>query len=172
MTAHSLTRTSSATAAPSLPGTWKLGAGRAISLQPAQDGALRIAHGCVWATFDGPHGGPANDLGDYVVGSGTTMQVHANQRLVLQAWDDQRPAYFSWEPAPEVAHSVAADVPAEVLQPLADLRTALDLGLGAVARLAAGVGRLAWGLVAPRGRLADCALNAHSKAGRAHCAMS
>ncbi len=170
MTAHSLTRTSSAAA--SLSGTWKLGAGRAISLQPAQDGALRVAHGCVWATFDGPHGGPANDLGDHVVGSGTTMQVHANQRLVLQAWDERRPSYFSWEPAPGAAHFAPADVQAEVLQPLADLRAALALGAGAFARLAGGLVHWAWALVAPRGRLADCALNAHSKAGRAHCAMS
>ena len=47
--------------APALPGTWKLGRGRAITLRPTTDGILRIAHGRVWATVDGPHGGTPAD---------------------------------------------------------------------------------------------------------------
>jgi hypothetical protein len=158
-------------AAPALPGTWKLGAGKAITLRPHEEGALRVAHGCLWATFDGPHDGPANDAGDHVVGTGHSMRLRANQRLVIQAWDARRPAYFSWEPASEAVRLRRVSL-AGVLQPLADLRAALGLAAGAVARLAGGLARLAWDVAAPRGRLADCALNAHSKACRAHGAMS
>lgn len=169
MTGSTLTQMS--TAAPALPGTWKLGAGKAITLRPQEEGALRVAHGCVWATFDGPHDGPANDAGDHVVGSGHRMRLRAHQRLVIQAWDARRPAYFSWEPAPRAAHGRRVSL-AGVLQPLADLRAALGLAAGAVARLAAGLVGLAWEVAAPRGRLADCALNAQAKACRAHGAMS
>lgn len=50
--------------ATALAGTWKLGAGRAITLEPRETGLLRIAHGSVWATGDGPHGGALNNQGD------------------------------------------------------------------------------------------------------------
>lgn len=150
-----------------LPGTWKLGAGRAITLQPAEQGVLRVAHGRIWATFDGPHHGPRNDQGDHVVGVGERLWVRAGQRIVIQAWDREQPAYFSWDPAtaPVAARSVSL---AGVLQPLADLRLALAFGAGAAARLAAGVARLAWDVVAVRER----ALTAQARACRAQGAMS
>lgn len=150
-----------------LPGTWKLGAGRAITLQPAEHGVLRVAHGRIWATFDGPHHGPQNDQGDHVVGVGERVWVRAGQRIVIQAWDREQPAYFSWDPAtaPVAVRTVSL---AGVLQPLADLRLALAFGAGAVARLAAGVARLAWDVVAVRERAAT----AQASACRAQGAMS
>lgn len=163
-------------AAPALPGTWKLGAGRAITLQPTQDGAVRVAHGRIWGTYDGPHGGPLNDLGDHVIGAGEQLWVRAGQRIVIQAWDRGAPAYFSWDPVAAPAAQPVLTL-AAVLQPLADLRLALVFGAGAAARLATGLLRFGWEAVAVRSRetlaaCADCALSAQSKAPRAHGAMS
>lgn len=164
MTSQTLTQLQQS-AAPTLPGTWKLGAGRAITLRPREDGRLHIAHGRVWATFDGPHAGAVNDLGDRVVGAGESLSVRAGQRLVVEAWDGKAPAYFSWEPQPAVQPQSAAAM-AGVVQPLADLRLALALGAGAAARLALGLARLVLAPLAPR------ALSAHASACRAHGAMS
>ena len=137
--------------APTLPGTWKLGAGRAITLQPTEAGFVRIAHGQVWATYDGPHHGALNEMGDHVIGAGDRLWLRSGQRLVIQAWDRQAPAYFSWDPAPAVARVPALRL-AGVLQPLADLRLAVAIGTRAVARLASGLAHLAWDVVAPRQR--------------------
>jgi hypothetical protein len=176
MTGQTLTQLHQSSSALALPGTWKLGAGQAITLQPAQGGAVRVAHGQLWATYDGPHGGSLNDQGDLVVGTGEQLWVKAGQRIVIQAWDRKAPAYFSWDPAvtPSMVRTVNL---ASVLQPLADLRLALAFGVGAFGRLAGGVARLAWDVVAVRSRetlvaCADCAATAHSKARRAHGAMS
>ena len=81
-----------------LPGTWKLDARRAVTLQPAEDGEVRVAHGRVWATYDGPHHGAMNDFGDYVIGAGDRLWVRAGQRLVIQSWERHAPAYFTWDP--------------------------------------------------------------------------
>lgn len=158
---------------PALPGTWKLASGRAITLEPREAGTLKVEHGRVWATFDGPHEGALNDLGDHVIGVGERLHVRPGQRLVLEPLNGGAPAYFSWDPAPVRVRSPAPDM-ARVVQPLGDLRAALALGAGAAGRLVAALAGLAWGLVAPRGRdrLADCALNAQSRACRAHGAMS
>ncbi|WP_298925612.1 DUF2917 domain-containing protein [uncultured Ramlibacter sp.] len=157
--------------APALPGTWKLDAGRAISLRPREDGVLRIAHGRLWATFDGPHGGPPNDQGDEILGVGDQLRLRTGQRLVVEAWDAQAPAYFSWEPVPQAVASPSRRF-APVLQPLADLRLAAVLGAGAAARLVAGLAALALGGVSGRAARADCAFNAQSRACRAHGAIS
>lgn len=159
--------------APSLPGTWKLGARRAITLRPREDGTLRIAHGSVWATFDGPHQGALNDQGDRVVGTGGLLRLRAGQRVVVEAWDTEAPAYFSWDPAPAPAVDLSRRR-AGVVQPLADLRLAVALGAGAAGRLAVGLGGLALDAAGLRGRatLEDCAFNAQSRACRAHGAMS
>lgn len=158
---------------PSLSGTWKLASGRAITLEPREAGTLKVAHGRLWATYDGPHQGALNELGDHVVGVGERLHLRRGQRLVVEPLNGRAPSYFSWDPAPIAAHSTAPDI-ARVVQPLADLRAALALGAGAAGRLAAGLAGLAWDLVAPRGRdaLADCAFNAQSRACRAHGAMS
>ena len=173
MAVQTLSQTQQSSSSPALPGTWKLASGRAITLEPRESGTLRVAHGQLWATYDGPHGGPLNDLGDHILGVGGQLRVRAGQRLVVEAWDSQAPAYFSWDPLPEAARRPAVSL-ARVVQPLADLRAALALGAGAAGRLVAGLGGLAWDLVAGRGRetLADCAFNAQSRACRAHGAMS
>jgi Protein of unknown function (DUF2917) len=132
-----------------LPGTWKLAPGRAVSLRPREDGVLRVAHGHVWVTFDGPHAGPLNDLGDRVLGAGEEMQVLAGRRVVLEPNGRTEPAYFSWEfaSAPEPVRVERAEL---VLQPLHDLRLALGLAGGAAARLAAGLARLLLVSLLPR----------------------
>lgn len=132
-----------------LPGTWKLGAGRAITLRPTEGGTVRVAHGRVWATYDGPHGRGPDDSGDRVVGSGGALQVQPGQRIVMEAWGVDDAAYFSWEPAavPQAAEAVRLTA---VTQPLADLRLALVFGTGALARLLAGALRLAVSRALPR----------------------
>ena len=169
MASQMLSQTQQSTAASALPGTWKLAAGRAITLEPREAGVVKVAHGRVWATYDGPHSGPRNDLGDHIVGVGGQLRLRAGQRMVIEASNGASPAYFSWDPLP-----VAVPVPrlARLVQPLADLRLALVFGAGAAGRLVAGLGGLAWEMVAGRGRatLADCARSA--QACRAHGAMS
>jgi len=76
----------------------ELRAGRAVSLQPAQSSKLRLASGCVWATFDGPHHGPANDWGDLVLCAGDELTLGAGQRLVIESWRAGVPAAFNWHP--------------------------------------------------------------------------
>src|SRR5215208_3052791 len=129
MTVQTLTQTQQSPAAATLPGTWKLAAGRAITLRPREPGILRVAHGQLWVTFDGPHKGPRNDLGDHVIGAGERLPLRAGQRLVVEAWNDGAPAYFSWDPLP--VHSNAPRL-AAVAQPLADLRLACSFGADAV----------------------------------------
>ncbi|HVZ42360.1 MAG TPA: DUF2917 domain-containing protein [Ramlibacter sp.] len=135
--------------AASLPGTWKLGAGRAVTLQPAEDGLMRVSHGRIWATYDGPHRGALNDFGDYVVGAGDRLWVRAGQRLVIQSWERQSPAYFSWDPVVQT-RPVREISFAPVMQPLADLRLALSIGLRASGKLASGIARIARDCVMPR----------------------
>src|SRR5438045_6797651 len=103
--------------APRLPGTWKLPAGRALTLQPREAGRLKVAHGQLWATYDGPHPGVLEQSGDHVLGAGDELRLRPGQRLVIEPWNGDAPAYFSWEPAP--AHrSARALSSAGVLQPL------------------------------------------------------
>ena len=172
MAVQTLAQMHQSTSAPQLPGTWKLGAGRAITLRPSESGFVRVAHGQLWATFEGPHQGPLNDQGDHVLGVGGRLWVRAGQKIVIQAWDRDIPAFFSWDPAPAAAVAPAVTL-ASVLQPLADLRLAVAFGAGAAARLVAGFVRLAWDVVAVRERVAlpDC-LTADARACRAHGAMS
>jgi hypothetical protein len=164
-------QTQQSSAGPVLPGTWKLVPGRAITLEPREAGTLKVAHGQLWVTLDGPHGGTPDDAGDLFIGVGNEVTLRAGERMVVEAWNDNAPAYFSWDPLPE---PVAAARLVRLVQPLADLRLALALGAGALVRLLTGLGGLAWDLVAPRGRetLDACALNAQSRACRAHGAMS
>jgi hypothetical protein len=161
MAAPTLTQSHQSTVA--LAGTWKLAAGRAITLQPREPGLLRIAHGSVWATCDGPHAGALNDQGDRVLGAGERMHVRRGQRVVLEAWNRSLPAYFSWDPAPQAAPR--RDRAADLAQPAEDLRRAVALGASAAGRLAGALLALGWAW-AGRGRpaRADWARNAHSSA--------
>lgn len=143
-------------AAPSrtLPGTWKLARGRAITLRPGTNGILKVAHGRVWATTDGPHGLAPDDSGDHVLEVGRSMWVRAGQRVVIEAYNAAGASYFSWDPvlAPVDAPAAARRriSLAEVVQPLADLRAAFGLAGAALGRLAVGVARV--GLELVRGR--------------------
>jgi hypothetical protein len=85
---------------PPLPGTWKLAAGRAMTLRPRKPGLLRVASGRLWVTRDGPHTGALNDLGDHILHAGDEMRLHAGRHWVLEAWTGAGPAYFNWEPLP------------------------------------------------------------------------
>src|SRR4051812_29012015 len=96
-----LIQTHQSLSATALPGTWKLAPGRAITLRPSETGVLRVANGQIWATCDGPHQGPMNDLGDRVISTGGQLPVRAGERLVVEVLDGQAPAYFSWDPLPE-----------------------------------------------------------------------
>jgi hypothetical protein len=144
MNERSAARLLASAPAAALPGTWKLVRGRAVTLRPATDGILRIAHGRVWATVDGPHGRAPDDSGDHVLQAGRSMYVRAGQRVVIEAWNAQGASYFAWDP-------VFADAPAArrvnmaiVLQPLADLRVALAQAGHALGQLGHGLGQLAW----------------------------
>lgn len=146
-TAAQLLQASPATA---LPGTWKLARGRAITLRPGTNGILRVAHGRVWATIEGPHGVTPYDSGDHVLEVGRSMWIRAGQAVVVEAWNPRGASYFSWDPvlAPVPAPAARARVNlAGVLQPLSDLRLAAGLAGGAVLRLLAGIGRLGLELV-------------------------
>lgn len=147
MTAPSVARILDSAPSTALPGTWKLVRGRAVTLRPATDGILRVAHGRVWATLDGPHGCTPFDGGDHVLQVGRSMYVRAGQRIVLEAWNASGASYFAWDPvfAPAMATAARPRVnPGIVLQPLADLRLALGLALGALGRLGAGLAHLGW----------------------------
>ncbi len=142
----------------SLPGCWKIEAGRALTLRPRRSGVLRIAHGRVWVTMDGPHEqGQAS--GDLFLVPGRGLVVQAGQRIVVESYGAGRAdsAYFSWDPLPG-AQGQAVDGavrPATrwqggVVQPLRDLGLALGLAGAAAGRLVRGVAGLAGGLLPVR----------------------
>ncbi|QJW85246.1 DUF2917 domain-containing protein [Ramlibacter terrae] len=122
-TAAQLLQASPATA---LPGTRKLARGRAITLRPGTNGILRVAHGRVWATLEGPHGVTPTDSGDHVLEVGRSMWIRAGQAVVVEAWNPRGASYFSWDPvlAPAPAPVRPQLNLAGVLQPLSDLRLA------------------------------------------------
>lgn len=129
---------------PVLPGTWKLGAGRAITLHPREDAVLKIAHGRVWVTFDAPQRGHGNELGDHFLSAGEQMTVQAGQRAVIESYGpgSQETAYFSWDALPAAVRSPVRAVSRwqlAVVQPLVDLRLALGMAGGALVRLASGL---------------------------------
>jgi len=145
-----LTRILASAPAAALPGTWKLARGRAITLRPSSDGIVRIAHGRVWATVDGPHGGTPDTAGDHVLEVGRSMYIRAGQRVVLEAWNESGASYFAWDPVFATVPVAGARLNfAVVLQPLGDLRMAASIALRALGQLGAGLARLAWELAHP-----------------------
>ncbi|HEY8048995.1 MAG TPA: DUF2917 domain-containing protein [Ramlibacter sp.] len=129
-------------AEPTLPGTWKLAAGRAITLEPREPGILKVAHGRLWATFEGPHAGRLNESGDHFMGTGEQVRIAPGQRMVVEAWNEGCPAYFSWDPLP--APAPVRRTAADVAQPLSELRLAVVYGAHAASRLASGLAQIAW----------------------------
>jgi hypothetical protein len=141
-----------------LPGCWKLVAGRAITLQPNEPGVVRIAHGQIWATFDGPHRGSFYNLGDHFLGAGEKLNVQAGQRLVIESWPGagNDPAYFSWDPASAAQPQRVAQASRwheQVARPFAELGVALAMAIGAFGRLVWGLAGYGEFLVAGRGRV-------------------
>lgn len=157
--------------APELAGTWKLVAGRALTLRPGEPGVLGIARGSVWATADGPHHGPLNDRGDRFLHPGEQMTLRLGQRLVIEAGDRHRPAYFSWDPIEQRERRPIRA--AAWAQPLEDLRLAAVLGANAAGRLLAALAGLPleWSR-RERPSRPECAFNAHSSACRAQGAIN
>lgn len=130
----------SLSAAP-LAGFWQLPVGRALKLQPRQAGVLRIAQGRAWVTFDGPHAGHANALGDHVLLGGEQLAVAAGKELVIESLDPAvGPAMlFAWTPSPTAASASVVPTGAGLAQPLRDLWQTLRMGAAALARLFVGL---------------------------------
>jgi len=148
-------------AEPALPGTWKLAPGKAITLEPRDSGILRVAHGRLWITLEGPHAGRLNESGDHVMGVGEQLRLKPGQRVVLEPWNEGCPSYFSWDPLVDVAPARRMRLE-DIVQPLADLRLALAFGGHAVARLVTGLATMAWQSVfAPRGTFEERACGRH-----------
>ena len=137
MSTQTLSQTHQST---SPPGAWKLAPGRALTLQPREAGIFRVALGRMWVTLDGPHRGPANDLGDHVFDAGARLHLRAGQRLVIEAWDAHTPAYFSWDSVRALA-PVSLPQSAGVRQSVADLSWAVRLAVAATGALAAALAK-------------------------------
>jgi Protein of unknown function (DUF2917) len=151
----SLALTQSQQSALRLPGTWRLEPARAVTLRPREDGVLRVAHGGVWITFDGPHGGPPDDQGDIFLGAGEKMPVRAGRRIVLESSDRGAPAWFSWDFAPQFQPVRASRLQA-VSQSWSEVQIAAVLGVRAVWQLGAAVVALAAGALLPRPHRNEC----------------
>ncbi len=146
-------------------GSWSLSSGRAVTLQDAHAAVLRITHGRVWATVDGPHAGPANNQGDIFLKAGERLTLQPGQRVVIEPWSASanEAVYFAWDAAPAVplltlqrqARS-GSRMQAAVLCPLRDFGLALKMAAQALGRLVWGIAGLSEFLVAGRGRVQPC----------------
>lgn len=150
--------------AAALPGSWKLDAGRALTLRPLRGGVLRITQGRVWLTLDGVQDN-AQAAGDVFLVPGRALMVQAGQRLVLESAGVKRDAaaHFSWDPLPQAqARALHGALGAggrwqqAVAQPLRDLGLALGQAGAALGRLALGVAGLATGPVAAGTQQRSC----------------
>ena len=74
--------------------------GGAVLPLGAGGGRLEVLHGRVWLTRSG-------DLDDHVVETGATLDVPADGRSLVEAWDDSEPALVAWRPTPLTARIVA-----------------------------------------------------------------
>ena len=83
-------------------GTWLLPPRQAMTLQPAHDGVLRVARGELWATFDGPHPGPANGRGDRFLQAGDSLELRSGERLVIEPTQTATAARFTWDALPSL----------------------------------------------------------------------
>ncbi len=159
-------------------GSWHLRRGHAVHLRGKEAAVLRINAGRVWATLDGPHSGPANDLGDRVLAAGEHLTLPAGQGVVIEPWSraacklpatttrlapsEPDGAFFSWDALsaaqPEPVHASASAAARARLQravgePLRELGQALWHVALALGHLVAGVAGLGEFLVAGRGRV-------------------
>jgi Protein of unknown function (DUF2917) len=148
-------------------GSWQLAAGHAVTLHDDRAAVLRITHGSVWATVDGPHAGPANNQGDVFLSAGERLTLQAGQRVVIEPCSDSNSAneavYFSWDPAlatvdvPPQPYAVAGSrMQVAVVRPLRDFALALKMAAQALGRLVWGIAGLSEFLIAGRGRVQPC----------------
>lgn len=150
-----------------LAGSWKLDAGRAITLNPRERSVLEISQGRVWLSVGARPGHPSEAAQDLVLVHGQTLVIERGQQVVMESWYLRGGApsavAFCWDTAPVAALAVDAAVDWElgVAQPLRDLVCALGQGgravgaavaatLGASGRLAAGLLRFALHRIAPQ----------------------
>ncbi|MBK0394724.1 DUF2917 domain-containing protein [Ramlibacter algicola] len=105
-------------------GSWKLGAARAMTLDPVRDGLLRVASGQLWATFDGPHPPVGVREGDLILEEGQAIFVAAGERVVIEGTLRGEDTYFLWEPLPAV-QSVPIERWRAVAAPWRELQGAL-----------------------------------------------
>jgi Protein of unknown function (DUF2917) len=180
---HQIEHQSGELPAPTLSGYCKLEAGHALTLHARQAGVLRITRGRVWLTFDITEKNAAARTGDHFLSRGESLQLAAGEAVVMEPYGlgHVPAAYYSWEAA-AASRPVVLSSSAGVRQPLADLRLALGLALGALGRLTRG---LAAGGVAgltgfatifvaarARGDWAERAFKAQSSDTRAHCSIN
>lgn len=123
---------------------WRLGAGRALTLQPRDAAELRVTQGRIWATLDGPHVGAANESGDLVLQIGQRLVLRPGQRVVIESWDPvaQGPACFVWQTQPTrlpLSMHSGSRWQTAVAQPLRDLQQGLQ-------QAASACGQLLWGV--------------------------
>lgn len=149
-----------------LAGSWKLDAGRAITLNPRERSVLEISQGRVWLSVGARPGQPDQATEDIVLLQGQTLVIEPGQRVVMESWYLRGGApsavAFCWDSAPVAALAdAAADWELGVAQPLRDLVCALGQGgravgaavaatLGASGRLVAGLVRFALHRIAPQ----------------------
>jgi len=140
---------------PAVSGCWQLMPGRAVSLLPREAGVLRIAHGQVWATVDGPRVGHGNESGDQFLQAGQQLAVGAGQRLVFEPWGgaQESPVYFEWAPEAAAVTVSASCWQVNVVQPLRDLGRSLLMAGHALGRLVMGLACYSDYLAAGRGRV-------------------
>jgi hypothetical protein len=142
-------------AGPAASACWQLMPGRAISLRPREAGLLRIAHGQVWATVNGPRAGHGKAVGDQFLQAGQSLPVGAGQRLVFEprGGANEAPVYFEWTPDPAAVAVRASRWQVAVVQPLRDLGFALLLAGRALGQLLMGLAGYGDYLAAGRGRV-------------------
>lgn len=150
-----------------LAGSWKLDAGRAITLNPRERSVLEISQGRVWLSVGARPGQPDQATEDIVLAQGQALVIEAGQQVVMESWYLRGGAptavAFCWDavPAAAVVSDPALDWERGVAQPLRELVCALGQGgravavavaatLGASGRLAAGLLRFALHRIAPQ----------------------
>ena len=150
-----------------LAGSWKLDAGRAITLNPRERSVLEIAQGRVWLSVGARPGQSDQATEDIVLLQGQELVIEAGQRVVMESWYLRGGApsavAFCWDRAPvaTLVADAAVDWELGVAQPLRDLVCALGQGgrvvgaavaatLGASGRLVAGLVRFALHRIAPQ----------------------
>jgi len=69
-----------------LAGSWKLDAGRAITLNPRERSVLEISQGRVWLSVGARPGQPDQATEDIVLLQGQTLVIEPGQRVVMESW--------------------------------------------------------------------------------------